>query len=127
MNLLQHIGSKVKAFFVGANKLVKEGDAIAIKAAPIATVLLPPGISTLFNITANLVGIAEATGDAALAGAAGSNGTAKSATVLASLKPIALELLKAEGIAQPTDDQIAEWIDVVVKGLKIFSVVPVTA
>lgn len=124
ISVLEHMGSKIKAFFVGANKIVIAADKEAIKLEPTIAALLPPSIAAMFTATANLIGVAEATGSAAAAGASGT-GAAKSATVLAALQPIAAQVLHADGVSAPTASQLSDSIDLVVKYLKIFNVAEV--
>jgi hypothetical protein len=109
MNLLQSFEAGFKKVFSEVNKVITEGDNVAVAAQPVVDLFLPAGTSVLYNMTTNLVKMAEVAGNAAATSTTG-NGVLKAAAVLAALKPLALQEAAAAGVNAPTDAQIAQYI-----------------
>jgi hypothetical protein len=94
--------------------VVRDADHIAFVIEPVVDIAFP-AIAPLYNMTVALVGNAES---AAVAAGAHKAGKQKLALVLAALIPFAVQESANLGVAPPTVEQLSNWTNTVVAGLK---------
>lgn len=105
-----------------ALQIITFGAIAAKDAAPIIAVF-NPSLAALLTTTAQQIIAAEAAGTSAAANApAGSTGAAKSALVIASIQPIAVQVAKEYGLANPSQEQLQNFVNGIVASLNAFGV-----
>lgn len=115
MNLLKKFGHVLLT-------IVTFGAIAAKDAAPFISLFLPAW-GTLLTATSSAVLTAEAAGANALTTApAGDTNAQKLAIVIASIKPQALAFAKTVGASDPTDEQIATYVNGIVAALGAFQI-----
>jgi hypothetical protein len=114
ISVLDKIGHLGKVVIEELPVVIRDADHIAFTIEP-AVDLVFPAIAPLYNMTVALVGKAEV---AAVRAGAKKAGSQKMALVLAALIPFAVQEAVNLGLAPPTVEQLTNWTETVVAGLK---------
>lgn len=97
--------------------------AIAAKDAAPIIAIWNPMLATLITTTAQQIILAEAAGaNAANNAPSGTTGAAKAALVIAAIEPLAVQVAKQYGLANPSQEQLQKFVDGIVASLNAFGV-----
>jgi hypothetical protein len=117
ISVLDKVGAIGKDIWKVAEPIIVHDVIPVAEAVEPELAILFPVLGPLWNISETLIKNAEAAANAAGAQKAG---TQKSALVIASLLPYAIQDAQKLGIIPPTTAQMQSWINIVVLGLKTF-------